>query len=203
MAEQTCRSSSSWRSWNRRAHSCHSHVCCNPPDSAPPLPHSPTMVFNESKVHKEGCRQAIQRSEGHSQQKPPTMSFCAHARSHMHDWLHASFLLRNVLWRTGDNVSTREAPRERLQLTGSGRRDIMWTLIRQCRAPPNRLLHHGHWELHLACVALRVMPVPLQIASRSRSGEQPCLQSMDEVIECLPVVRPYLQRLRHGFLKSA
>ena len=138
MAEQTCRSSSSWRSWNRRAHSCHSHVCCNPPDSAPPLPHSPTMVFNESKVHKEGCRQAIQRSEGHSQQKPPTMSFCAHARSHMHDWLHASFLLRNVLWRTGDNVSTREAPRERLQLTGSGRRDIMWTLIRQCRAPPNQ-----------------------------------------------------------------
>ena len=133
----------------------------------------------------------------------PQCPFCAHARSHMHVWLHASFLLRNFLWRTGDNVSTREAPRERLQLTGSGRRDIMWTLIRQCRAPPNRLLHHGHWELHLACVALRVMPVPLQIASRSRSGEQPCLQSMDEVIECLPVVRPYLQRLRHGFLKSA
>ena len=68
----------------------------------------------------------------------PQCPFCAHARSHMHVWLHASFLLRNVLWRTGDNVSTREAPRERLQLTGSGRRDIMWTLIRQCRAPPNQ-----------------------------------------------------------------
>ena len=68
----------------------------------------------------------------------PQCPFCAHARSHMHVWLHASFLLRNFLWRTGDNVSTREAPRERLQLTGSGRRDIMWTLIRQCRAPPNQ-----------------------------------------------------------------